>query len=451
LDDVELEAAIGETQRLTNEFDTWVQETVIELEDPVTLEFLPEDVKDNFIAVVEQTKSTAINKTEGIKIQANIGSIKVDANKKIKELQTEITDKMIKMTDVYELEVTEFDDAFIEFEEKAQKIADDLAIDIAIETEYGKNLMTQNEKLAVDLTVIPQVFVAEEAVAYLNNEEFMKKTGETIKAEITTVIEKEKVKAEQKVEKLKVDSLHNDLLAQLEEQKRIIEESKAKTEALKDEKEAMKAEFLEVNDYTEVSDLGLEQWYIDLSADPKDAEGQPVEFLTTIASVEEKQEKVEILNERLEIAIQSRDIKREKIIEIEARLKKLHLKLELNQGDKDEILAKIEKEKAELKKKQDKFAELTLKMDTLELKKERVEKLIVKNKLSWDVKVKEELDAELIQLDLDIKEVKATKWNAKEDVKDAEAEIDGKLETFQEELQVIEEEEIDDELFEEIA
>lgn len=96
LDDEELELALVETERLTGEFDTWVKETVIELEDPVNFEFLPIEVKDNFIAVVEQTKSTALNKTEGIKVQTNIGNIKVDANKKIKELQTEITDKMLR-------------------------------------------------------------------------------------------------------------------------------------------------------------------------------------------------------------------------------------------------------------------------------------------------------------------------------------------------------------------
>ena len=334
--------------------------------------------------------------------------------------------------------VTEFDKVFIEFEEKAQKIADDLAVDIAIQTDKGKNLMTQNEKLAVDLTVIPQVFVADEAVAFLNNEEFMKKTGETIKQEITVVIEKEKKKAVQKVEKLKVDSAHADLLAQLEEQKRIIEESKIKELALKDEKDAMKAEFLEVNDYTDVSNLNLEQWYIDLAKDPVDAEGNPVEFLTTIASVDEKKEKTEILNEKLELVIQNRDIKREKIIGIEARLLKLHLKLQLNKGDKDEILAKIEDQKAQLKKKQDKLAELTIKMEMLQLKKVRVEKLIVKNKFSWDIKKKEELNAELIQIDLEFENIYVTQWTAKVEARDAENEIDEKLNTFQEEIYAIE-------------
>jgi hypothetical protein len=74
----------------------------------------------------------------------------------------------------------------------------------------------------------------------------------------------------------------------------------------------------------------------------------------------------------------------------------------------------------------------------LELKKVRVEKLIVKNKFSWDIKKKEELNAELIQIDLEFENIYVTQWTAKVEARDAENEIDEKLNTFQEEIYAIE-------------
>jgi len=45
--------------------------------------------------------------------------------------------------------------------------------------------------------------VATKALEYLNNQDFMKKSGENIKAELTTTLDKAKKQATQKVDKSK--------------------------------------------------------------------------------------------------------------------------------------------------------------------------------------------------------------------------------------------------------
>jgi hypothetical protein len=58
-------------------------------------------------------------------------------------------------------------------------------------------------KLQVDATQLPEKFVATEALEYLNNQDFMRKSGENIKAELTATLEKAKKQATQKVDKSK--------------------------------------------------------------------------------------------------------------------------------------------------------------------------------------------------------------------------------------------------------
>lgn len=58
-------------------------------------------------------------------------------------------------------------------------------------------------KLQVDATQLPEKFVATEALEYLNNQDFMRKSGENIKAELTVTLEKAKKQATQKVDKSK--------------------------------------------------------------------------------------------------------------------------------------------------------------------------------------------------------------------------------------------------------
>jgi len=60
-------------------------------------------------------------------------------------------------------------------------------VNINIEVEKGKDLLKEIDTLDLDETQIPKTFEPTKALEFLNNHEFMKKTAETINAEITTV------------------------------------------------------------------------------------------------------------------------------------------------------------------------------------------------------------------------------------------------------------------------
>jgi hypothetical protein len=64
--------------------------------------------------------------------------------------------------------------------------------------------------------------------------------------------------------------------------------------------------------------------------------------------VSEKKAAVKVINDRLELAIQNKDIKRTRIELIKARLSKLKLRLQLNDGNKKKIRARM----AQLKRNQ---------------------------------------------------------------------------------------------------
>jgi len=103
----------------------------------------------------------------------------------------------------------------VELETALKTVKDDLAVNIAIAADKGKNLITPERKLAVDSTKIPKTFVATEAIEFLNNEDFIRKCGTVVTTEITTVTEVATTQATQKVKKQKADVKKDKIRAEL--------------------------------------------------------------------------------------------------------------------------------------------------------------------------------------------------------------------------------------------
>jgi hypothetical protein len=238
-------------------------------------------------------------------------------------------------------ETTAFDTIYTDLETQAQTITDTLAVNIAAETDKARNLMKESEKQIVDATKIPNKFEVDTVIDFLSNEEFMKKTGENIKAEITEVVTKEKKKAEQKVKKMKVDTKKDKVRKQLQIQQDIIDAMKVKVNNLRDERAVAKENFTEVNGFAQVQAI-------------RDAWLTEKEASTSYISLTTKKANVKVINDRLELALQNREIKKTRINLIRARMEKLRLKLSLNDGNKKEIRKRMAKLKRRLAKKQGK-------------------------------------------------------------------------------------------------
>jgi hypothetical protein len=172
-------------------------------------------------------------------------------------------------------------------------------------------------------------------------------------------------------------------------QQAIIDAKKEKVQYLREERTTAKEEFLEVNDLTEVTNI-REAWL------------QEMEASDAYISVQTKKEKVQQVNDRLELATQNRDIKKTRITLIKARLEKLKLKLQLNNSNKDEIKKRMKKLRAKLEKKEKKLKVIKTRIEKIKKRKIRVQNLKTKLKFSYDIKTKNELEAEEIQLDIDL-------------------------------------------------
>lgn len=197
--------------------------------------------------ILKRTADEVKSKLKGIHIFSDIAKLKVGANKKMKELKDKMSKAIVKAKDD-----AKADEAMKDLEEKAKKVADDLKINIAVQTAKGKDLIKPEVKLNIDVTKIPQKFEPKKAIEFLNNEEFMKKAGETIKTEIKVVIEKAKKQAKQKVKRSKAHVNAKKIKERLERQKKIIETQKAKVKKLRDERAAAKKNFTQVNTYKHV-------------------------------------------------------------------------------------------------------------------------------------------------------------------------------------------------------
>jgi hypothetical protein len=122
---------------------------------------LPEVTVVEIQHVIEVAKETAINKTKGIEISTNIGKLKMDAKKKIKEQQDLITTKLVNLQieDVATVSSTEVetvtdedtdikvDVIFEEMETATTQILDDLTVNIQVEADKAKDLMKPEVKL----------------------------------------------------------------------------------------------------------------------------------------------------------------------------------------------------------------------------------------------------------------------------------------------------------------
>jgi hypothetical protein len=140
----------------------------------------------------------AQSKVAGVRIFSDIAGLKAAANKKTQEIKDAMSRAVVAAT-----EDSQVEEALQVFETEAKKIADDLKADIATETAKGKDLQKPEVKLQVDATELPEKFVATEAIKFLNNEDFMRKSGENVTAELTATVEKAKKQATQKVDQSK--------------------------------------------------------------------------------------------------------------------------------------------------------------------------------------------------------------------------------------------------------
>merc|ERR1712167_280278 len=124
---------------------------------------------------------------------------------------------------------------------------------------------------------------------------------------IITVIKKEKKKAEQKVKKCKVTTKKNKIKDRLAKQQAIIDEKRAKVKKLRDERNEAKKNFTEVNGFSQVQTI-RDSWL---------AEKEKSDAYVTLQT---KKAKVKIVQDRLQLAVQNREIKRTRINLIKARL-----------------------------------------------------------------------------------------------------------------------------------
>jgi len=153
----------------------------------IAAEEASEEKKAEFEAALKAAAEEAQSKVSGVKIFSDIASLKVAANKKTREIKDAMSKAVVEAT-----EDSKVENALKTFETAAKKIATDLQVDIAKETAKGKDLQKPEQKLKVDATQLPDKFVAANAMELLNNEDFMRKSGENVTAELTATLEKAK-------------------------------------------------------------------------------------------------------------------------------------------------------------------------------------------------------------------------------------------------------------------
>jgi len=127
------------------------------------------------------------------------------------------------------------------------------------------------------------------------------------------------------------------------------------------------------------------------------------------------------------------------------------LRLELNNGNRAKIRARMAKVARTLATKQRKLKRIQIRIERFRLKKARVQKLVTQYKLSWDLKKKKQLDDENKQLDADIAAEEAEEKKTITETKEAqEAATQDKVKSAGE-LKTIDDEELQDKVVEEYA
>lgn len=233
-DDEEVEKVLGEAKAETTKVETNIKESLEKFQKvELPKEEMVEEKKKEFEAVVKKAAEEVRSKIKGVKIFENIARLKVTANKEMRQMKDKMSKVIVKAT-----ETKAADTAMKDLELKAKQIADDLKVKIQIQVDAGKKLVKEAEKGNIAVEKIPKKFEPTKAIEFLNNEEFMKKTGEVIRTEIVTAIETAKKQATQKVKRCRVRVKSKHLKERLEKQKKVIEVHKAKVKKLRDEKKA---------------------------------------------------------------------------------------------------------------------------------------------------------------------------------------------------------------------
>jgi len=127
------------------------------------------------------------------------------------------------------------------------------------------------------------------------------------------------------------------------------------------------------------------------------------------------------------------------------------MRLELNDGNRANIRARMAKIARTLATKQRKLQRIQIRIEKFRLKRARVQKLIAQYQLSWDLKKKKQLDDENKQLEAEIEAEEAEEAQAITEAADAEEAVAEDEVTSAAELKAIDEEELADKVVEEAA
>jgi hypothetical protein len=127
------------------------------------------------------------------------------------------------------------------------------------------------------------------------------------------------------------------------------------------------------------------------------------------------------------------------------------LRLELDDGNRAKIRARMAKIARTLATKQRKLQRIQIRIEKFRMKRARVQKLIAQYRLSWDLKKKKQLDDENKQLEADIEAEEGEEAQAiAEEVEAQEAATEDEA-TSAAELKAIDDAELDDKVVEEAA
>jgi hypothetical protein len=125
------------------------------------------------------------------------------------------------------------------------------------------------------------------------------------------------------------------------------------------------------------------------------------------------------------------------------------LRLELNDGDRANIKARMAKVARTLATKERKLQRIHIRIEKFRMKKARVQKLIAQYELSWDLKTKKQLDDENKQLEADIEAEEAEEVQAIAEATEAQEAADEDKINSAAELKAIDDLELEDKVVEE--
>lgn len=127
------------------------------------------------------------------------------------------------------------------------------------------------------------------------------------------------------------------------------------------------------------------------------------------------------------------------------------MRLELNDGNRAQIRARMAKIARTLATKKNKLQRIQIRIEKFRLKRARVQKLIAQYRLSWDLKKKKQLDEENQQLEADLEAEEAEEAQAIAEEAEAQEAANEDEVTSAAELKAIDDAELEDKVVEEAA